>query len=220
MVSWLWWPPCLFVGHAKWTSIVCLSVCLFRSTLAGPTQDRNSHPRGKTSSMFTICIQTVVCLKDPYLVPYFFLYMLMTLVLTLNLLFLYLLMTPYFYVPLKIPALYILCYLMTYVSWRGGLICGVLLTFNAAKTEVLTITNNPSLHPPLRFCNQALNEATSHKHLGLIFHRSLTWHLHISTLHNRAMSLLNTFKKIKNFLPRYALLVLYRAYVSPIVDYW
>jgi len=35
------------------------------------------------------------------------------------------------------------------------------VTFNAAKTEVLTITNNPSLHPPLRFCNQALNETTA-----------------------------------------------------------
>jgi len=43
------------------------------------------------------------------------------------------------------------------------------VSFNAAKTEVRTITNNPSLHPPLRFCNQALNETTSHKHLGLIF---------------------------------------------------
>jgi len=31
------------------------------------------------------------------------------------------------YVLLKIPALYILCYLMTYVSWRCGVICGVLL---------------------------------------------------------------------------------------------
>ena len=63
------------------------------------------------------------------------------------------------------------------------------VTFNAEKTEVLTITNNPSLHPPLRFCNQALNETTSHKHLGLIFRRSLTWHLHISTLHHRALSI-------------------------------
>ena len=70
-------------------------------------------------------------------------------------------------------------------------------TFNAAKTEVFTITNNPSLHPPLRFCNQELNETTSHKHLGLIFHWSLTWHLHISALHHRAMSIINLLKKIK-----------------------
>jgi len=85
------------------------------------------------------------------------------------------------------------------------------VTFNAAKTEVLTITNNPSLHPPLRFCNLALNETTSLKHLGLIFHRSLTWHIHISTLHHRALSIVNALKKIKNFLPRYSLLVLYHA---------
>ena len=93
------------------------------------------------------------------------------------------------------------------------------VTFNAAKTGVLTITNNLSLHPPLRFCNQALNVTTSHKHLGLIFHLSLTWHLHISALHHRAMSIINALKKIKNFFPRYSLLVLYRAYVLPIVSY-
>jgi len=93
------------------------------------------------------------------------------------------------------------------------------VAFNAAKTEVLTITNNPSLHPPLRFYNQALNETTSHKHPGHIFHQPLTWRLHISALHHRTMSIINALKKIKNFLPRYSLLVLYRAYVLPIVDY-
>jgi len=59
----------------------------------------------------------------------------------------------------------------------------------------------------------------SHKHLGLIFLRSLTWHLHISTLPHRAMSIINALKKIKNFLPRCSLLVLYLAYVLPILDY-
>jgi len=33
------------------------------------------------------------------------------------------------------------------------------------------------------------------------------------------MSIVNALKKIENFLPRYSLLVLYRAYVLPIVDY-
>jgi len=33
------------------------------------------------------------------------------------------------------------------------------------------------------------------------------------------MSIINTLKKIKNFLPRYSLFVFYRAYVSPILDY-
>ena len=55
--------------------------------------------------------------------------------------------------------------------------------------------------------------------LGLIFRRSLTWHLHISTLHHRAMSIDNALNKIINFLPRYSLLVLYRSYVLPIVVY-
>jgi len=33
------------------------------------------------------------------------------------------------------------------------------------------------------------------------------------------MSILNALKKIKNLFPRYSLLVLYRAYVLPSVDY-
>jgi len=33
------------------------------------------------------------------------------------------------------------------------------------------------------------------------------------------MSIINALKKMKNFLPRYSLLVLYRAYVLPILDY-
>jgi len=50
--------------------------------------------------------------------------------------------------------------------------------------------------------------------------RSLTWHLHIATLHHRAISIIiNALKKIKKFLPRYPLLVLYRVYVLPILDY-
>jgi len=65
--------------------------------------------------------------KGPYLVPYFFNNMIMTLVQTLNLQFLYLLMILYFCVLLNTPVLYILRYLMTYISWRCGPICRVLL---------------------------------------------------------------------------------------------
>jgi len=37
--------------------------------------------------------------------------------------------------------------------------------------------------------------------LGLIFRRSLTWHLHISTLHHRAVSIINALKKLRTFFP-------------------
>jgi len=33
------------------------------------------------------------------------------------------------------------------------------------------------------------------------------------------MSIINALKKIKNFLPRYSVLALYRAYILPILDY-
>jgi len=98
---------------------------------------------------------------------------------------------------------------MIYVRWNCYDLWDV--TFNAAKTQV------PSLYPPLGFCNQELPETVSHKHLRLIFHRSLTWHLHLSPLYHRAMSKMNALKKIEHFLPRHSLLVLYRAYVFPSV---
>jgi len=39
------------------------------------------------------------------------------------------------------------------------------------------------------------------------------------TLHHRAMSIINALKKIKNFLPRHSLLVLYRVYPLPILEF-
>jgi len=41
--------------------------------------------------------------------------------------------------------------------------------FNAEKTQVLTIANNPLPHPLTHFRNQVLTEFSSHKHLGRIF---------------------------------------------------
>ena len=78
------------------------------------------------------------------------------------------------------------------------------VTFNAAKTQVLTIT---LIHPSssITILKPSPNSnCFSQASLRLIFHWSLTWHLHISTLHHRAMSTINTLKKIKNFLPRYS----------------
>jgi len=76
------------------------------------------------------------------------------------------------------------------------------VTFNAAKTQVLPFTNNPSLQPPLQFCNQALTETVSHAHLGLIFHEPLTWYFNISTLHHGAMSTkLTRWTRLRTFFP-------------------
>jgi len=60
-------------------------------------------------------------------------------------------------------------------------------SFDAQKTKVLTIFSNRDKHLPLIFKNMQLQEVNSHKHVGLLFHNSLSWQCHILSLHQRAI---------------------------------
>ena len=62
----------------------------------------------------------------------------------------------------------------------------------------MTISNQRNIHPPSYFNNIHLSETDTHKHLGLIFHHSLSWHTHILHLHesddqNKSSSLILKF---------------------------
>ena len=93
------------------------------------------------------------------------------------------------------------------------------ISFNAFKTNVLTISSNASHHPPFQLANHLLSEVDSHKHLSLIFHHSLSWHTHVVSLYHKAITRLNVFKKLRLSVPRYILLVLYLSYSLPLFDY-
>jgi len=64
-----------------------------------------------------------------------------------------------------------------------------------------------------------LQEVDSHKHLGLLFHNSLSWHLHIISLHQRAMRHANRLRSILNLVPRFAVFSIYNSFILPIFDY-
>jgi len=93
------------------------------------------------------------------------------------------------------------------------------ISFSVSKTKVLAISSNVSHHPPLQLANHILSEVDSHKHLGLIFHRSLSWHTHVASLYHKAIIRLNVLTKLRLSVPRYALLILYRSYILPLLDY-
>jgi len=59
------------------------------------------------------------------------------------------------------------------------------INFNPSKTAIMTISNQRNIHPPLFFNNIHISETDTHKHLGLIFHHSLSWHTHILHLHQK-----------------------------------
>jgi len=85
--------------------------------------------------------------------------------------------------------------------------------------KVLTISSNRGEHLPLIFNNMQLQEVDSHKHLGLLFHNSLSWHPHIISLHQRAMQHVNRLRSISNLVPRFALFSIYNSFILPIFDY-
>ena len=90
--------------------------------------------------------------------------------------------------------------------------------FNPSKTAVMTISNQRNMHPPLFFNNIHLSETNTHKHLGLIFHHSLSWHTHILHLHQKAMTKINRLRSFSNSLPRHSLLTIYKTNILPIFD--
>ena len=72
---------------------------------------------------------------------------------------------------------------------------------------------------PLYYNNTHLSETDTHKHLGLIFHHSLSWHTHIIHLHQKVMTKINRLRSFVNLVPRHALLTIYKTNILPVFDY-
>ena len=83
----------------------------------------------------------------------------------------------------------------------------------------MTISNQRNIHPPLFFNNTHLSETDTHKHLGLIFHHSLSWYTHILQPHQKVMTKINRLRSFSNSLPRHSLLTIYKTNILPIVDH-
>ena len=74
-------------------------------------------------------------------------------------------------------------------------------------------------HPPLIFKNTCLSEKETHKHLGLLFHHSLSWHTHAMHLHKEVMTKINRLRSFVNFVPRHTLLMICITYILPVFHY-
>jgi len=83
----------------------------------------------------------------------------------------------------------------------------------------MTISKYRNDHPPLLFNNTHLSETETHKHLGSLFHHSLSWHTHIIHLHQKVMTKINRLRSFVNLVPRHALLTIYKTNILPVFDY-
>jgi len=83
----------------------------------------------------------------------------------------------------------------------------------------MNISNHRNDDFPLLFINTHLSETDTHKHLGLLFHHSLSWHAHVIHIHQKVMTKSNRLRSFVNLAPRHALLTIYKTNISPAFDY-
>ena len=74
-------------------------------------------------------------------------------------------------------------------------------------------------HPPLRFNNNNVFQASSQKHLGLTLDNRLTFDKHLTNVSNKISKTIGLLQKLQNILPRPALLTIYKCFIRPHLDY-
>ena len=74
-------------------------------------------------------------------------------------------------------------------------------------------------HPPLRFNIKNVSLASSQKHLGLTLDNRLTFYEHLTNVSSKISKTLRLLRKLKNVLPRQAVLKVYKCFIRPHLDY-
>ena len=94
------------------------------------------------------------------------------------------------------------------------------ITFNASKTAQQTFSTKNSIQAPvLQFGDQPIPLTDSHKHLGLTLSTDLRFKEHINETLTKFNRTIGPLYKIARYLPRATLILLYKMYVQPHLDY-
>ena len=75
-------------------------------------------------------------------------------------------------------------------------------------------------HPPLRFNNKNVSQASSQNYLGLTFDNRLTFDEHLKNMSNKIGKTIGLLRKLQNILPRLALLTIYKCFIRPHLILW
>ena len=96
-----------------------------------------------------------------------------------------------------------------------------LVLFNPKKTESILFSRkvNKPVHPPLIMNNEILTNVESHKHLGITFESSGSWHKYIQLITSKAWQRIHIMRKLKFHLDRKALDIIYTSFIRPILEY-
>ena len=92
-------------------------------------------------------------------------------------------------------------------------------TTKQAQEVIFSRKVKKTVHPPLLFNNASVTRTSSQKHLGIILDNQLKFDDHIKMVFRKISKTIGLLRKLHNFLPRAALITIYKAFIRPHLDY-
>ena len=103
-------------------------------------------------------------------------------------------------------------------------LCSNKLTLSRDKTEYMIIASRQRLHninsdPLIKLGNNNIKRVRQYKTLGVIVDDKLLWNEHIDSITTRASKGLGMLRRMKPFVPRSILVMVYKSLILPYLDY-
>ena len=88
-----------------------------------------------------------------------------------------------------------------------------------AQEVTFTRKSKNMLHAPLIFKKSKIFQSTTQKHLGLILDNRLSFEEYLTAMGAKVSRTIALLRKLQHFLPRQALITIYKSYIHPYLDY-
>ena len=88
-----------------------------------------------------------------------------------------------------------------------------------AQEVIFSRKTKKEYHSPLTFNNNNVLETNSQKHLGVVLDNGLSFEDHLKMILNKVNITIGLLRKLHNILPRPALLIIYKSFITHHLDY-
>ena len=88
-----------------------------------------------------------------------------------------------------------------------------------AQEELFSRKKKTQIHPTISFNKIQVETACHHKHLGILLDEKLNLKQYINTTILEINKGISVFKKLRHSLRRKSLMVIYKAFLRPLIDY-
>ena len=88
-----------------------------------------------------------------------------------------------------------------------------------APEAIFSLKTNKVYHPPLLFTDPTVQQISTPRHSGIHLDEKLTFKHHINEKTNKVNTGIGIICRLSNILPPSALLIIYRSFVRPFLDY-